>query len=83
MQLFGPVDSGVRGDRSSAGPARAVDDDDFVALTHASGAVAPVDERRSPAQLGPRMRVLGDRAAYTKYGLDGQEAALGAGPAAR
>ena len=25
---------------------------------------------------GPRMRVLGDRAAYVKYGLDGQEDAL-------
>ena len=31
------------------------------------------------AQFGPRMRVLGDRAGYTKYGLDGQEAALHAG----
>jgi hypothetical protein len=31
------------------------------------------------AQFGPRMRVLGDRAGYTKYGLDVQEAALSAG----
>ena len=28
---------------------------------------------------GPRMRVLGLRAAYEKYGLDGQEEALGEG----
>ena len=28
------------------------------------------------AQLGPRMRVLGDKAGFTKYGLDGQEDAL-------
>jgi predicted dehydrogenase len=31
------------------------------------------------AQLGPRMRVLGDKAGFTKYGLDGQEDALRAG----
>jgi predicted dehydrogenase len=31
------------------------------------------------AQLGPRLRVLGDQAAYTKYGLDVQEQALVAG----
>ena len=35
------------------------------------------------AQFGPRMRVLGDRAGYPKYGLDVQEAALNAGAAAR
>jgi scyllo-inositol 2-dehydrogenase (NADP+) len=31
------------------------------------------------AQLGPRLRVLGDRGAYVKHGLDGQEDALRAG----
>jgi predicted dehydrogenase len=31
------------------------------------------------ADLGPRMRILGDRAAYVKRGLDVQEAALKAG----
>ena len=60
-------------------PGTAVDDDDFVALTHASGARSHLWMSVLAAQLGPRMRVLGDRAAYTKYGLDGQEAALGAG----
>jgi predicted dehydrogenase len=31
------------------------------------------------AQLAPRFRVAGDRAAYVKYGLDGQEESLRAG----
>jgi predicted dehydrogenase len=31
------------------------------------------------AQRGPRFRVLGERAAYTKHGLDGQEPAMAAG----
>jgi predicted dehydrogenase len=31
------------------------------------------------AELGPRLRVLGDRAAYVKHGLDVQEAALRTG----
>ena len=31
------------------------------------------------AQSGPRMRVLGSRAAFTKYGMDVQEDALRAG----
>jgi predicted dehydrogenase len=31
------------------------------------------------AQPGPRFRVLGERAAFTKHGLDGQEPAMAAG----
>ncbi len=31
------------------------------------------------ASSGPRFRVVGDEAVYTKYGLDGQEPALAAG----
>ena len=31
------------------------------------------------AQPGPRFRILGERAAFTKHGLDGQEPALVAG----
>jgi predicted dehydrogenase len=31
------------------------------------------------AQAGPRFHVLGSKAGYTKWGLDGQEAALAAG----
>jgi predicted dehydrogenase len=34
---------------------------------------------KAAAQRGPRFRVLGDRAAFTKYGLDGQEIAMAVG----
>jgi predicted dehydrogenase len=78
VQLFGPVDS-VYAEIDLRRAGTEVDDDDFVALTHASGARSHLWMSVLAAQPGPRMRVLGDRAAYTKYGLDGQEAALGAG----
>jgi scyllo-inositol 2-dehydrogenase (NADP+) len=55
------------------------DDDAFVALTHASGVRSHLWASAVAAQSGPRFRVLGDRAAYTKFGLDVQEAALRAG----
>lgn len=60
-----------------------VEDDTFVALTHASGVRSHLWMSALAADLGPRMRVLGDRAAYVKWGLDGQEDALrgGASPA--
>jgi predicted dehydrogenase len=34
---------------------------------------------KAAAQRGPRFRVLGERAAFTKYGVDGQEPAMAAG----
>jgi predicted dehydrogenase len=78
VQLFGPVES-VYAEIDHRRAGTAVDDDDFVALAHASGTRSHLWMSMLAAQLGPRMRVLGDQAAYTKYGLDGQEAALGAG----
>lgn len=78
VQLFGPVAS-VYAEVDLRRPGTEVDDDDFVALAHANGVRSHLWMSVLAAQLGPRMRVLGDRAAYTKYGLDGQEAALGAG----
>jgi predicted dehydrogenase len=57
----------------------AVDDDDFVALTHASGTRSHLWMSAVAAQSGPRFRVLGAQAAYVKYGLDVQEGALRAG----
>ena len=78
VQLFGPVAS-VYAEVDLRRPGTEVDDDDFVALAHASGVRSHLWMSVLAAQLGPRLRVLGDRAAYTKYGLDGQEAALGAG----
>jgi predicted dehydrogenase len=53
-----------------------VDDDVFVALEHESGGRSHLWASAAAADLGPRMRVLGSRAAYVKYGLDVQEQAL-------
>lgn len=78
VQLFGPVES-VYAEIDHRRPGTAVDDDDFVALAHTGGTRSHLWMSVLAAQLGPRMRVLGDRAGYTKYGLDGQEAALGEG----
>jgi scyllo-inositol 2-dehydrogenase (NADP+) len=60
------------------------DDEAFLSLLHgATGDHGVVRSHltisRFAAQNGPRFRVLGDEAAYTVYGLDGQEPFLGAG----
>ncbi|GAA2615807.1 Gfo/Idh/MocA family protein [Streptomyces axinellae] len=82
LTLFGPAasvyaESDVR--RAGAG----ADDDTFIALTHDNGVRSHLWMSATAAQLGPRFRVLGSRAAYVKSGLDPQEAALreGARPA--
>ena len=54
-------------------------DDAFLALTHPSGAVSHLWASALAAAPGPRFRVLGDRAAYVKDGMDPQEEALKAG----
>jgi predicted dehydrogenase len=56
-----------------------VDDDSFVALTHADGTRSHLWMSATAAELGPRFRVLGSEAGYVSYGLDGQEDALRAG----
>ncbi|HMG51975.1 MAG TPA: Gfo/Idh/MocA family oxidoreductase [Kofleriaceae bacterium] len=78
LQLFGPVRT-VYAELDRRRPGVAVDDDAFVALTHASGARSQLWMTKVAAQRGPRFRVLGERAAFTKYGLDGQEPAMAAG----
>lgn len=78
IQLFGPVVT-VYAELDRRRPGAEVDDDAFVALTHASGTRSHLWMSAVAAQLGPRMRVLGDRAAYVKYGLDVQEDALSEG----
>ena len=60
-------------------PGALVDDDSFVALRHPGGARSHLWMSALAADLGPRFRVLGDRAAYLKHGLDPQEDALRAG----
>ncbi len=56
-----------------------VDDDCFLALAHGSGVRSQLWMGSAAAQAGPRFRVMGDRAAYVKYGMDVQEQALRAG----
>lgn len=78
LRLFGPT-THVYAEIDTRRPGALVDDDSFVALTHASGTRSHLFMSTTAAQLGPRFRVLGDRAGYTKFGLDPQEDALAAG----
>jgi len=78
VQLFGPVQA-VYAELELRRPRAEVDDDDFVALEHAGGVRSHLWMSSVAAQRGARFRVLGDRAAYTKHGLDVQEDSLRAG----
>jgi predicted dehydrogenase len=78
LQLFGGVrdvyaEVDVRRDGAVA------DDDDFLALEHESGVRSQLWMSALAADRAPRFRVLGDRAAFVKHGLDVQEEALRAG----
>jgi scyllo-inositol 2-dehydrogenase (NADP+) len=57
----------------------AADDDVFIALTHANGVRSHLWCSAVASDVGPRLRVLGSRAAYVKHGLDVQEDALRGG----
>jgi predicted dehydrogenase len=78
LVLFGPVRR-VYAELDVRRPGVEVDDDAFVALQHESGVHSHLFMSAVAAQLGARMRLFGSRAAFTKYGLDMQEAALRAG----
>jgi len=78
LHLFGPVRS-IYCELDVRRPGSQVDDDAFLALTHVSGMRSHLWMSRAAALPGPRMRVLGSRAAYVKEGLDGQEPALASG----
>ncbi len=73
--LFGPARR-VYAEIDVRRQAAEVEDDAFVALTHDSGVRSHLWMSALAAQLAPRMRVLGDEAAYVKHGLDVQEAWL-------
>jgi predicted dehydrogenase len=75
LQLFGPIES-IYAELDARRPGARVDDDAFVALEHSSGVRSHLWMSAVAADLGPRVRVLGDRAAYVKRGLDVQEDAL-------
>jgi scyllo-inositol 2-dehydrogenase (NADP+) len=81
LELLGPARS-VYAEVRRVRPGAQVDDDFFLALEHESGARSHLWGSMMAAQLGPRLRALGTRAAYVKWGLDVQEEALrsGAGP---
>ncbi|TDD35898.1 Gfo/Idh/MocA family protein [Saccharopolyspora elongata] len=78
LQLFGPV-AAVYAEIDRRRDGVRADDDSFIALTHANGVRSHLWMSKVAAQQGPRFRVLGDAATFTKYGLDPQEAALRAG----
>jgi predicted dehydrogenase len=78
LHLFGAV-SRVYAEVAARRDGIVVDDDSFVALTHESGVQSHLWMSAVAAQPGPRFRVLGTRAAWTKHGLDVQEEALRAG----
>jgi predicted dehydrogenase len=78
LTLFGPALS-VYAESDIRRAGAEADDDTFIALTHAGGVRSHLWMSATAAQLGPRFRVLGSEAAYVKYGLDPQEAALRAG----
>src|SRR4029077_9515518 len=70
-ELYAEVDARLDG--------AVADDDVFLALQPESGVHSHLLPRVLPADPGPRFRVLGDRAAFVKHGLDVQEEALRAG----
>ncbi|MEO6085873.1 MAG: Gfo/Idh/MocA family oxidoreductase [Umezawaea sp.] len=78
LQLNGPVRS-VYAELNRRRPGALVDDDVFVALTHTNGVRSHLWASAAAANNGPRFRLLGDQAAFTSHGMDGQEDALVAG----
>ena len=76
--LFGPPRT-VYAEVDRRRPDAEVDDDAFVALEHGSGVRSHLWMSVLAAIRGPRMRLLGLRAAFEKFGLDVQEQALSEG----
>jgi len=78
LTLFGPVrEVYAELDRRRAGAE--TDDDVFLALTHANGVRSHLWTSAMAAHRGPRLRVLGERAAFVKQHADRQEVALRSG----
>jgi scyllo-inositol 2-dehydrogenase (NADP+) len=75
LVLWGPV-ARVYAEVNRRRPGVQVDDDAFVALEHASGVRSHLWMSAAAPEHDLRFRVLGNRAAYVKHGLDAQEAAL-------
>jgi predicted dehydrogenase len=80
VQLFGPV-AALHAELDRRRPGAQVEDDVFLALIHESGVHSHLGMTLVAAQAAPRFRVLGDRAAYVKHGVDVQEELLREGRA--
>lgn len=79
VQLFGAIED-CYGETANHGPyPDGADTEAFVSLLHVSGVRSRLWMNGMAAQAGPRFHVLGSKAGYTKWGLDGQESALAAG----
>jgi scyllo-inositol 2-dehydrogenase (NADP+) len=78
LTLFGSVKQ-VYAELDSRRTGAQTDDDAFVALTHVNGVRSHLWVSAVAAHCAPRMRVLGERAAFVKQHVDPQEAALRAG----
>jgi predicted dehydrogenase len=78
VNLFGPVAS-VYAEVDARREGVRADDDVFLSLKHVRGTRSHLWMSALSAQNGPRFRVLGNEAAFTSQGLDGQEARLVAG----
>lgn len=78
LQLFGPVDE-VYAEIDTRREGVNADDDVFLALQHESGVLSHLWMSALAPADAPRFRVLGSEAAFTSWGLDGQEPALRAG----
>ncbi|MEV6205957.1 Gfo/Idh/MocA family oxidoreductase [Kitasatospora sp. NPDC051914] len=78
LALFGPAET-VYAEIDTRRDGAVVDDDAFLAITHASGVRSHLWTSALTALGGPRLRVLGDSAGYVKFGMDPQEDDLKAG----
>ena len=78
LTLFGPAVR-VYGETARHTPGAGTDEDVFVSLLHESGVRSRLSMNLISGLPAPRFHVLGSSAAFTSWGLDGQEAALGAG----
>jgi scyllo-inositol 2-dehydrogenase (NADP+) len=76
--LFGRPDA-VYAEVACRRAGNGVDDDAFIALRYANGPAVHLWASAVAAEQGPRFRLLGSTGAYTKSGMDVQEAALIAG----
>jgi scyllo-inositol 2-dehydrogenase (NADP+) len=82
VQLLGPVRT-VYAELDVRRPGAAVEDDVFVALGHEGGARSHLWAGVHAADVPPRLRALGEKAAFVACGLDPQEAALRGGASPR